>query len=210
MGYKKWLLPQTDISVCDCLQARLGVGRLTAVILAAKGYKTAEQAEEFLSEEGRLADPFTIKDMKKAADRILSAIDEQERIVVYGDYDADGVTATAILLLYLETAGADVTYYIPSREDEGYGMNRNAVRKICDDGARLIITVDNGITALDEIAYAKKLGVDVVVTDHHKPKASLPDAVAVVDPHREDCHSTFKDLCGAGLALKLVAALCGD
>lgn len=129
--------------------------------------------------------------MDKAADRVRFAVENGEKICVYGDYDADGVTSTALLYSYLETVGANVMYYIPSRESEGYGMNMSAIDKLNDENVDLIITVDNGISAVEEIAYAKTLGIETVVTDHHMPGEKLPDAVAVVDMHRPDCDSRF-------------------
>ena len=209
LGYKKWVLPNMDKSLSARLAAELGVSPAVADILVARGITELNQAQAFLHNNAALSDPFCFRDMDKAVDRINEALENDEQIAVYGDYDADGVTATAILVLYLESAGANVTYYIPSREDEGYGMNKAAVAKLHKQGVNLIITVDNGITANQEIAYASELGIDVVVTDHHKPKDVLPKACAVVDPHRKDCDSPFKDYCGAGLALMLITALSG-
>ncbi len=209
MGLAKWVLPKMDPEASKLIAQELGVSSLVADIMVARDYVTPRAVQEFITDERLLCDPFEITDMEKACARIEEAIEKEERIAVYGDYDADGVTATAMLFLYLESSGADVTTYIPSREEEGYGMNRDAVKQLADDGVSLIVTVDNGIAAVDEIDYANGLGIDVVVTDHHRPKAQLPNAYAVVDPHRVDCTSGFKDLCGAGLVLKLIAALCG-
>lgn len=209
MGLVKWILPNTDPDASQAIANKLGLPSFVADILVARGLNSSQAVQEFLSDETTLSSPFEIIDMDKACARIEQALENEERIAIYGDYDADGITATAMLYLYLESSGADVTYYIPSREDEGYGMNREAVKRLADEDITLIVTVDNGIAAIDEIAYAQGLGVDVIVTDHHKPKAQLPDAVAVVNPHREDCPSHFKELCGAGLVLKLIAALCG-
>ena len=156
------------------------------------------------------SDPFGYADMDKAAERVRKAFDSGERICVYGDYDCDGVTATVLLYSYFEDSGADVLYYIPDRYNEGYGLNKKAVERIRKAGASLIVTVDNGISAIDEIAYAKSIGLDVVVTDHHTPRPELPDAVAVVDPHRADCHGGCRDLAGVGVAFKLVCALEGE
>lgn len=148
--------------------------------------------------------------MDKAVERINKALDCGEPICVYGDYDADGVTSTALLYSYLETIDANAMYYIPSRETEGYGMNKNAVDKLNERGIKLIITVDNGIAAAQEVAYASSLGIDTVVTDHHMPSGELPKACAVVDLHREDCKSRFKNLSGVGVAFKLIMALEGE
>ena len=148
--------------------------------------------------------------MEKACVRVHEAIAQEELICVYGDYDADGVTSTALLYSYLEAVGARVMYYIPSREAEGYGMNNAAVDTLHQKGVKLIVTVDNGIAAINEIRYAKSLGVDTVVTDHHMPLGELPDACAVVDLHRSDCPSRFKQLSGVGVAFKLIMALEGE
>ena len=155
-----------------------------------------------------LSDPFLIKDMQEAADTINSAIENGERICIYGDYDCDGIIATIILYSYLLETGADVTYYIPERS-EGYGLNLKATERIAADGVSLIVTVDNGISAISEAEHIYSLGMKLVVTDHHRQGEQLPRAEAVVDPHRQDCLSPFKEMCGAGIALKLVAALDG-
>ena len=150
-----------------------------------------------------------MKDMDKAVERIHRAIEGFERIAVYGDYDADGVTATSILFTYLEAVGADVMYYIPQREGEGYGMNLHAVETLHQEGVTLIITVDNGIASVAEVDRARELGMDVVVTDHHRPQQRIPQACAVVDAYQQEDHGPYKDLSGAGVALKLVMALEG-
>ncbi|HBT64131.1 MAG TPA: single-stranded-DNA-specific exonuclease RecJ, partial [Ruminococcaceae bacterium] len=149
-------------------------------------------------------------DMDIAAERLLRAIDNREMIAVYGDYDADGVTATVLLYSYLREKGADVIYYIPERECEGYGLHKESIDKLDQQGVKLIVTVDNGVLAADEIDYAASKGIEVVVTDHHQPPNNLPKAVAVVNPHRVDCGSEFKDYAGVGVAFKLVCAMEGD
>ncbi|HIW73173.1 MAG TPA: single-stranded-DNA-specific exonuclease RecJ, partial [Firmicutes bacterium] len=154
-------------------------------------------------------DPFCFADMDAAVDRIQRAIDVHEPMAVYGDYDADGVTSTALLYTYLREKGADVSYYIPDRE-EGYGLHKESIDRLHQQGVRLIVTVDNGISAVEEIAYAAGLGMEVVVTDHHQPQETLPPAAAVVDPHRPDCGSECKDYAGVGVAFKLACALEGD
>ena len=150
-----------------------------------------------------------IRDRDKACERIWRAIDEGETIVVFGDYDVDGVTATALLYQHLKGMGATVKCMLPSREGDGYGLSRNAIRSIHDKGCKLIVTVDNGISAVEEADYAAELGIDLIITDHHLPPETLPKAIAVVDPRREDDTSPFKGLCGAGVAFKLCAALDG-
>ncbi len=183
---------------------------MVAMMLELRGISERDEIENFLFNDSNIASPFTIRDMDKAVERITQAIDDNELICVYGDYDVDGITSTAILFSYFETIGANAMFYIPSREDEGYGMNNGAVDYLAKKGVGLIVTVDNGIASVGEIAYAKTLGIDTVVTDHHMPQAQLPPAVAVVDPHREDCPSKFKNLCGAGVAFKLIVALEGE
>ena len=182
---------------------------LLAGILAARGITDPTEALILLAGEEELSDPMLLTDMDKACQRIMDAIDNGETIVVFGDYDVDGVTATALLYQHLKGMGANVKCMLPSREGDGYGLSKNAIQSIHDKGYQLIVTVDNGISAVEEAAFAASLGVDLVITDHHLPPETLPQAVAVVDPRREDDHSPFKGLCGAGVAFKLCAALDG-
>ena len=182
---------------------------LLAGILAARGITDPTEALTLLAGEEELSDPMLLTDMDKACARILEAIDKEQTIVVYGDYDVDGVTATALLYQHLKGMGASVKCMLPSREGDGYGLSKNAIQSIHDKGCQLIVTVDNGISALEEAEFAASLGVDLIVTDHHLPQDALPKAVAVVDPRRADDHSPFKGLCGAGVAFKLCAALDG-
>lgn len=207
MSRKKWTLAHIDKDVAAQIAETHSLDPFTALILASRGITEYEDVEEFFDPDFAFCDPYLIRDMDKAVDRIKKAIDEYEKICVFGDYDADGVTSTALLYSYLRSVGADVTYYIPDRVSEGYGMNIDAVKSIADSGVKLIVTVDNGISAIDEIDYASSLGVDVVVTDHHKPGEALPKAVAVVDPHRKDDNLSFCDWAGVGVAFKLVSAL---
>ena len=202
LEFNKWNIKNAPDYHSLC--SKYGVSEICAKVAAARILDLGE--DELFSHNDAISSPFELKDMDRAVDRINEAVDLGERIVVYGDYDADGVTATVILYSYLEAIGADVGYYIPKREGEGYGLNTDAIKKLCDQGCQLIITVDNGISAVDEIEYIKSLGMDIVVTDHHKPQSVLPDCI-VVDPHRADCGSKFKDICGAFVAFKLVAAL---
>ena len=204
---KKWNVGIPDRKNVSALMLGCGVTSLAAAALAAKGYSSAESVMESLNAD-ELSDPFLIKDMQEAADTINSAIENGERICIYGDYDCDGIMATVILYSYLLETGADVTYYIPERS-EGYGLNMEAADKMAADGVDLVITVDNGIAAIPEAEHIYDLGMKLVVTDHHRQGELLPKAEAVVDPHRHDCFSPFKEMCGAGIALKLVAALDG-
>lgn len=207
---KLWTVAPLDKSEASEIQNKYELPAIIAMLLQIRNIKTREEIEDFLFNDSEIASPFEIKDMDRAVERIKTAIDNCERICVYGDYDADGVTSTSLLYSYLETVGANAMYYIPSRETEGYGMNKNAVDYLHENGVKLIVTVDNGIAALEEIAYAKSLGIDTVVTDHHMPTGSLPNAVAVVDLHREDCNSSFKNLSGVGVAFKLIMAIEGE
>lgn len=186
----------------------LGLTVPTAQLLVNRGCTTPEKARAFLGKtEEMLHDPFLMRDMDCAVYRIAEAIEDGEKIVIFGDYDVDGVTSVSCLYLYLKKHGADVSYYIPSRSGEGYGMSGTAVRKLADDGCRLIITVDTGITAVDEIELARSLGVDVIVTDHHECHEIIPEAVAVINPRRRDCEYPFKELAGVGVVFKLLCAL---
>lgn len=204
---KKWVISRPLRETSDKIARETDISALCADILVARGYKSGADAAERLSAE-KLFDPFILKDMKEAAEIINDAVDNFDRICIYGDYDCDGIVSTVILFSYLECMGADVTYHIPERA-EGYGLNEDAVRKMSDEGVKLIITVDNGISALKEAELIYKLGMKLVVTDHHQPGENLPRAEAVVDAHRKDCPSVFKTLCGAGVVLKLIAALEG-
>jgi single-stranded-DNA-specific exonuclease len=188
----------------------MGLPGFLQAVLSARGLREEEEVRRFLDGGGSLYDPFLLKDMDQAAERVRKAIDSFEKILVFGDYDCDGITATVILYDYLENVGADVLYYIPERGEEGYGLNPRALERIRDAGVSLVITVDNGISALEESEYAASLGLDMVITDHHKPGEKLPRACAVVDPWREDCAYPFPHLCGAGVAFKLICALEGD
>ncbi len=204
---KKWSVGIPDRNPVLKLMTGCSVTSLTASAIASKGYESPDSVIKSLN-VGELSDPFLIKDMKEAADTINAAIDCGERICIYGDYDCDGVMATVILYSYLLETGADVTYYIPERA-EGYGLNNGAIDRIAADGVKLIVTVDNGIAAISEAEHIYGLGLRLVVTDHHQQGEKLPRAEAVVDPHRHDCFSPFKYMCGAGIALKLIAALDG-
>lgn len=209
MSRKKWTLAHIDKDTAAGIAETHSLDPFTALILTSRGITEYEDIEEFFDSDFAFCDSYLIRDMDKAVQRIQKAIDNFEKICVYGDYDADGVTSTALMYSYLRSAGADVTYYIPDRIAEGYGMNKNAVKKIAENGVKLIITVDNGISSAQEVDFAKTLGVDVVVTDHHKPSEILPDAVAVVDPHRDDDNLMFREWAGVGVAFKVVSALNG-
>lgn len=207
MILRKWEVRPLDKERAAAFAQTYGVPFFLAMLMNIRGLDDAAHLQEFLGEGEPLSDPFLLKDMDKAAARITRAVDNMEKIAVYGDYDADGVTSTAMLYSYLETRGADVIFYIPQREGEGYGMNIGAVEYLKEQGVSLIVTVDNGISSVQEVARANELGIDVVVTDHHRPQAILPDAVAVVDAYRPDDTSPYKHFSGVGIAFKLLMAL---
>ena len=207
MILRKWEVRPLDKERAAAFAQTYGVPFFLAMLMNIRGLDDAAHLREFLGEGEPLSDPFLLKDMDKAAARITRAVDNMEKIAVYGDYDADGVTSTAMLYSYLETRGADVIFYIPQREGEGYGMNMGAVEYLKEQGVSLIVTVDNGISSVQEVARANELGIDVVITDHHRPQEILPDAVAVVDAYRPDDTSPYKHFSGVGVAFKLLMAL---
>lgn len=207
MGLKKWQVASYDKELAKELAEECEIDPIVALIASARGYTDPCDLEEFLSDEPCFSDPYEMADIVKAAEIINNSIELGEKIAVYGDYDCDGVTATALLYSYLKSRNANCCYYIPDRFDEGYGMNINAVKKLFNEHAKLIVTVDNGIVCNEEIALAKELNMKVVVTDHHLPSDNLPCADAVVDPHRKDCPSEFKEICGAEVAFRLICVL---
>ena len=208
MKYDRWNLRPPGPAGSRAELERAGLPPLCAAVLCARGVDTAPAASAFLAHgPDLLHDPFLLRDMEKAVERISRAIREQETVAVYGDYDVDGITATCLLTQFLRTLGGQVVSYIPDRTEEGYGLNNHAIDALARQGVTLIVTVDCGITAAQEVEYARALGVDVVITDHHQCKEVLPQAVAVVDPRRPDCSYPFPDLAGVGVALKLALAL---
>lgn len=210
MSFKRWVFSTPNKNEAAQLSEDSGVNAFLIYLLTMRGFHTPEDISEFLLGGALSDDPFAFADMDLAVDRIQRAIDSGETMAVFGDYDADGVTATTLLYSYLRDRGARVTWLVPEREETGYGMHREIVDDLAERGATLIITVDNGIAAVEETAYAASKGIDVVITDHHQPQETLPAAVAVVDPHRPDCGSLFKEYAGVGVAFKLVCALEGD
>ena len=209
MLYRKWKVNEFAQSDIDSLCKQLGVGTLLSKVLLARSVHTKEQATTKYLDSAPLSDPFLMKDMDKAVRRIWQAVENNEKIVIYGDYDVDGVCATATLFSYLESVGANVFYKLPNRESEGYGLNSAVLAKFKEKGVSLVITVDNGISAINEVAYANSIGLDIVITDHHLPKQEIPAALAVVDPLQKDDASPCKILAGVGVAFKLVCALEG-
>lgn len=208
---KKWLLPEYDISAIEKLCSELKISEVLAMVLLRRGISDPDSARWFMNTEALyLYNPYLLCDMDKAVNRIRAAIKNNEKICIYGDYDVDGITSIATLYRYLHSKMADVTYYIPKRLTEGYGMNIDAIEKLSGQGVQLIITVDNGICANAEIEYATKLGIDVVVTDHHECRGEIPECCAVVNPQRPDNEYPFVNLAGVGVVFKLICALEGE
>ena len=208
---KKWILKDCDDAVSKQRIVKiakiLNIHPIIAKLLYCRGYNDVDSVKSFISMESEmLCDPFKMKDMDKAIERIRLAIQNKEKITVYGDYDVDGVTSVCTLYLYLKSKGAIIDYYIPNRAGEGYGVSVSAIDQIKEGGTKLIITVDTGITANEEVAYAKSVGVDFVITDHHECHADAPEACSVVNPHRPDCEYPFKELAGVGVVFKLISA----
>ena len=207
MKYTRWVGGDYDEAAAQELCAA-GYPRLLSAVLASRDVRTQEDAALFLERERKLTlSPFLMKDMDKAVARIRRGLETGERMAVFGDYDVDGITSTVLLVDYLRRRGAECLKYIPRRIEDGYGLGKDALRSLREKGVTLVITVDCGITGVEEARYAREIGLDLVITDHHECKDALPEAVAVVDPKRPDCPYPFKHLAGVGVALKLVLAL---
>ena len=209
MKYGIWKVSQLEAGAVNALVGS-GYAPLAAMVLASRGIGDDRQARAYLDCNAPLLDPFLMTDMDKAAGRVGLAMSRGEKIAVFGDYDVDGITATCLLTDFLRRHGADVVSYIPGRLEEGYGLNPIAIHQLHAEGVKLIVTVDCGITAVNEAELCKQLGIDLVITDHHECKQTLPAAVAVVDPHRCDGGYPHKNLSGVGMAFKLASALCGS
>lgn len=209
LKYGIWNVTQPEADAVNAL-SDAGCTALCAMVLAARGIGTGEQAKAYLSHKNKLHDPFLMADMAAAAARVRAALQNGETIAVFGDYDVDGITATSLLTDFLRSCGGSCIPYIPGRLEEGYGLNAGAIQALCAQGVRLIVTVDCGITAVEEARLCRSLGVDLVITDHHECKRCLPEAAAVVDPHRPDDAYPHKNLSGVGVAFKLACALSAD
>lgn len=209
MKYGIWKVSQPEAGAVNALVGS-GYAPLAAMVLASRGMEDDHQARAYLDCNAPLLDPFLMTDMDKAAGRVGLAMSRGEKIAVFGDYDVDGITATCLLTDFLRRHGADAVSYIPGRLEEGYGLNPIAIHQLHDEGVKLIVTVDCGITAVSEAELCKQLGIDLVITDHHECKQTLPAAIAVVDPHRPDGGYPHKNLSGVGVAFKLASALCGS
>ena len=184
---KKWQIYETDEDKVEELKEKYKINNLLATILVNRGITSEEKIRQFLEPTRQdFYDPYLMKDMEIAVERIVKAIENQEKVIIYGDYDVDGITSTTVLKKFLKDLGLEVSYYIPNRLNEGYGLNKTAVEKIVNEGYSLMITVDCGITGIEEIDYANSLGLEVIVTDHHEPVEELPKALAVIDNKRKD------------------------
>ncbi len=184
---KKWQIYETDEDKVEELKEKYKINNLLATILVNRGITSEEKIRQFLEPTRQdFYDPYLMKDMEIAVERIVKAIERKEKVIIYGDYDVDGITSTTVLKKFLKDLGLEVSYYIPNRLNEGYGLNKTAVEKIVNEGYSLMITVDCGITGIEEIDYANSLGLEVIVTDHHEPVEELPKALAVIDNKRKD------------------------
>ena len=208
MKHKIWKLkPSPDTQKIFELKKSLGVSKKICALLLDRGIDTFEKAKTFFRPQlSMLHDPFLMKDMDKAVSRLLKAMTSKEQIRVYGDYDVDGTTSVSMMYLFLKSQNANCDYYIPDRDSEGYGISYKGIDDAIDKGMTLMISLDCGIKAVEKVAYAKSKGLDLIICDHHRPGAHLPDAIAVLDPKRVDCTYPFKELCGCGVGFKLIQA----
>lgn len=207
---KKWVIKNIADAKSEDLSRSLGVCRIAARVLAGRGIDTVEEGKRFLSPAlSAMLDPLLLKGMQAAVERLLLARKSAETVCIYGDYDVDGITGTALLVSFLRQVGLTCNYFIPNRFDDGYGLNEEALQRIITSGATLIMSVDCGITALKEAAFCQKAGVDLIILDHHTPGGSIPEAAAVVNPLQPGCSYPFKMLAGVGVAFNLLVALRG-
>lgn len=211
MKEKKWLIKnavtEDTLDSVSKISKELGINAVIANLLYCRGYCDVASAKKFLYMESEiLTDPYEMADMSPAVERLALAVERKEKVTVYGDYDVDGVTSVCTLYLYLQSLGLEVDYYIPNRIGEGYGVSETAISALSEAGTKLIITVDTGITADQEVIYAKSVGIDFIITDHHECRQIIPEACAVVNPHRPDCKSKFKELAGVGVVFKFLCA----
>jgi single-stranded-DNA-specific exonuclease len=204
----RWVIPESDPGGTEALVSALGIAPVAARVLCHRGLADPAAASKFLRPSlGDLHDPFALRDMARAADRLRSAIGSGEKILLYGDYDVDGTSSVVLLMKTIELAGGKADFHVPHRLKDGYGMRPEVVERAAAEGVRLIVSVDTGIRAGDVVRRANELGIDVIVTDHHLPETELPPALAVLNPNRPDCDYPEKDLCGAAVAFKLAQAL---
>ncbi|TWT26240.1 single-stranded-DNA-specific exonuclease RecJ [Planomicrobium sp. CPCC 101110] len=208
---KRWRLTTPDNGLVQAIQQELSISSVLAKILVTRGITTAEEARSFMNmDESGVHNPYLMKDMDIAVERIRRAIEENEKIVVYGDYDADGVSSTTVMLTVLQDLGADVSFMIPNRFKHGYGPNKELFKKASEEGAKLLVTVDNGISGIDEVDYANSLGLDVIISDHHDIGETMPNALAIIHPRHPEGNYPFGELAGVGVAFKMAHALYED
>ncbi len=207
MVFNKWEIPDLNKSKKEIIESDYNLNNIISSILVNRNMDDSINMDTFYIEEYIHESPFCMADMEITVSRIYRAIRDEEIIAIYGDYDCDGVTSSSMLYLYLKSIGANVIYYIPSRSGEGYGLNCKAIKTLKDNNIDLIITVDNGITAVDQAAFAKTQGIDLIISDHHKVPDIVPESYAIVNPHRKDCPSEFKHICGAGVVFKIIVAM---
>lgn len=205
---KKWIYYETETKKIDEISNKYNINKLLARILVNRGIKTEKEIKIFLEPtRNDFYDAFLLPDMEKAVDRIIKAINNKEKVIIYGDYDVDGITSVTVLKKFLKERGLDVGFYIPNRIEEGYGLNKKAIEKIIEQAYTLIITVDCGISGIEEIEECSKIGIDTIVTDHHEQGDILPNAYAVIDAKRKDNKYPFRDLAGVGIVFKLIQAI---
>ena len=205
---KKWQICECDKEKIENIKNKYNLNSLLATILVNKNIIDKEKIRLFLEpNRNDFYDPYLINDMDIATDRIIKAINNQEKVIIYGDYDVDGITSITVLKSFLKDVGLQASYYIPNRLEEGYGLNKDAINKIAEQGYTLMITVDCGITAIEEVEYANSLGIETIITDHHEPGEELPNALAVIDNKRKDSKYPFRELAGVGVAFKVSQAL---
>ena len=205
---KRWRVREPELALQKTLAASLNISTITSQLLINRGISDVQQAERFLSSTlSDIRSPLGMKGMKEGVERVQKALHNKEKIAIYGDYDVDGITSTSILLMFLKSAGVNVSYYIPERIAEGYGLNADAISKLAERGVALLITVDCGISDHPEVKLAKELGMDVIVTDHHEVPDYLPPAYAIINPKQSGCPFPFKNLAGVGVAFNFIIAL---
>lgn len=208
MLQKNWLLKEFDRERVVEISKEFHISPLTSIILYNRNIRSNDEISEFLKcDLESLHNPYLMKDMEKAVLRLKEALEKNEKITIYGDYDVDGITSIAILYKHLTSMNYSVDYYVPDRIQEGYGVNKTALDRIKANGTKVLVTVDTGITAVEETEYARKIGMDIIITDHHECKEKIPNAYAAIDPKRKDCEYPFKNLAGVGVAFKLIQAL---
>jgi len=205
---KRWNFIEPNLELQESFSKGLGISAVTAQLLINRGINSLDNADNFINSSLKsFHDPYRMKDMDKAVQRIIQAVKAKEKIFIYGDYDVDGITATSLLILFFREMNVDASYYIPKRAGEGYGLNLNAITKIKEQGGKLIITVDCGITAVKEAKALREMGIDLIITDHHQLSDNLPEAIAILHPGQGDCKYPFKSLAGVGIVFKLIKSL---